>query len=248
MTDNNPQTMPITGTPIYKRIMLKIGGEAIGKEGEMGIVPAEAERIARIVKQVRGMDVEVALVVGAGNLWRGSIGTEAGMERATADYMGMLATVLNALALRDALERSGVDTRVQTAFEMQAVAEPYIRLRAIRHLEKGRVVIMAGGTGNPFFTTDSAAALRGIEINADVVIKATKVDGIYDKDPMAHADAKRYDRLTFMDALEQRLRVMDATAITLCMENHLPIVVLNLWEEGALLRALVGEDVGTKVS
>jgi uridylate kinase len=248
MTENNQQTTPIMGSPVYRRIMLKIGGEALGEEGKMGIVPAEAAWIAGIIKRVRNLGVEVAVVVGAGNLWRGSIGVEAGMERATADYMGMLATVLNALALRDALERIGVDTRVQSAIMMREIAEPYIRLRAIRHLEKGRVVILAGGTGNPFFTTDSAAALRGVEINADVLIKATKVDGVYDKDPKTHDDAKRYNRLSFMDALEQRLRVMDATAVTLCMENTLPIVVLNLWEEGALLRAVIGEDVGTTVS
>ena len=191
--------------------------------------------------------MEVALVIGAGNLWRGQIGLQSGMERATADYMGMIATVMNALALQDALERIGVVTRVQTAIEMHAVAEPYIRLRAIRHLEKGRVVIMAGGTGNPYFTTDSAAALRGMEINADVLIKATKVDGVYDSDPKKNAQARKYDTLTFLEAINMRVGVMDSTAITLCMDNQLPIIVLNLWDDGMLERAVLGETVGTIV-
>jgi uridylate kinase len=190
----------------------------------------------------------VAVVIGAGNLWRGQIGIKAGMERATADYMGMIATVMNALALQDALERQGVATRVQTAIEMRSVAEPYIRLRAIRHLEKGRVVIMAAGTGNPYFTTDSAAALRGMEINADLVIKATKVDGVYDSDPKDDPSAKRYDHLTFMEALNMRVRVLDSTAISLCMDNHLPILVLDLWDENALERAVLGEKIGTIIS
>jgi uridylate kinase len=228
--------------------LLKLGGEALAGEGDFGINPHEAAKIADIVKSVRHHGVEVAIVIGAGNLWRGQIGMEAGMERATADYMGMIATVMNALALQDALERQGVVTRIQTAIEMRAVAEPYIRLRAIRHLEKGRVVLLGGGTGNPYFTTDSAAALRGMEIDADVVIKATKVDGVYDADPKIEPDAKRYDRLTFMEAISKRLGVMDATAITLCMDNHLPIMVLNLWEEGALERAVLGEKVGTIIT
>jgi len=240
-------TGPI-GTPKYHRIMLKLGGEALAGQGGFGIDPREAARIAEMVKRVRQQGVEVALVIGAGNLWRGQIGLQSGMERATADYMGMIATVMNALALQDALERMGVVTRVQTAIEMRSVAEPYIRLRAMRHLEKGRVVIMAGGTGNPYFTTDSAAALRGMEINADVLIKATKVDGVYDSDPKKNTDAKKYDRLSFLDALNMRVGVMDSTAITLCMDNHLPIIVLNLWEDGMLERAVLGEPVGTIVS
>lgn len=232
----------------YHRILLKLGGEALAGEGDFGINPYEAARIAATVKRVRQLGVEVAIVIGAGNLWRGQIGMEAGMERATADYMGMIATVMNALALQDALERLGVVTRVQTAIEMRAVAEPYIRLRAIRHLEKGRVVILGGGTGNPYFTTDSAAALRGMEINADVLIKATKVDGVYDNDPKVNPEAQRYDHLTFMEALNKRLGVMDSTAITLCMDNDLPIIVLNLWEEGALEQAVLGEKIGTIIS
>ena len=238
----------IEGTPKYRRIMLKLGGESLSGESDFGIDPKRAKWIAGLIKQVKQLGVEVAVVIGAGNLWRGQIGLETGMDRATADYMGMIATVMNALALQDALESQGVATRVQTAIEMRAVAEPYIRLRAIRHLEKGRVVIMGAGTGNPFFTTDSAAALRGMEINADVLIKATKVDGVYDADPKADPDAARYDRLSFMDALKSRVKVLDSTALSMCMDNDLPIIVLNLWEEGALERAVRGEQVGTIIS
>lgn len=241
-------TQSPTGTAKYRRVMLKLGGEALSGESDTGIDPERATWIASLIKQVKQHDVEVAVVIGAGNLWRGQIGIKYGMERATADYMGMIATVMNAMALQDALERQGIVTRVQTAIEMRAVAEPYIRLRAIRHLEKGRVVIMGGGTGNPYFTTDSAAALRGMEINADVLIKATKVDGVYDADPLTNEDVKRYDRLSFMDALNMRVKVLDSTAISLCMDNHLPIIVLNLWEEGSLLRAVLGESVGTIIS
>jgi uridylate kinase len=200
------------------------------------------------VREVREMGVDVAIVIGAGNLWRGRVGLELGMDRATADYMGMLATVINALALMDAFESVGVITRVQSAIEMHSVAEPYIRRRAIRHLEKGRVVIFGGGTGNPYFSTDTAAALRAMEICADVLIKATKVDGIYDSDPKINPEAVRFDHLTYIDTLNKRLGVMDSTAISLCMENKLPILVLNLWDEHALKRALVGEQVGTLVS
>ena len=239
---------PLTGTPKYHRILLKLGGESLSGEDGFGIDPGKATWIAGLIKEVKQFGVEIAVVIGAGNLWRGTIGLEAGMERATADYMGMIATVMNALALQDALERQGIVTRVQTAIEMRAVAEPYIRLRAIRHLEKGRVVIMGGGTGNPYFTTDSAAALRGMEVNADILIKATKVDGVYDADPKEDPNAKRYDRMSFMDALNMRVRVLDTTAISLAMDNHLPIMVLNLWEEDALIRALLGEDVGTNIS
>ncbi len=242
-------SQPIVGTPRYHRILLKLGGEALAREGDFGIDPKQADWIAGIIKHVKRHGVEIAIVIGAGNLWRGSIGTDAGMDRSTADHMGMLATIMNSLALRDALERQGVVTRVQSAIEMRTITEQYIRLRAIRHLEKGRVVIMGGGTGNPFFTTDSAAALRAMEIHADVLIKATKVDGVYDSDPKSNPHAKRYDRLSFMQAIEQRLQVMDATALTLCMENHMPILVLNLWEQGALERAVLGDEtVGTIIS
>jgi uridylate kinase len=192
--------------------------------------------------------VDVAIVIGAGNLWRGKVGLDSGMDRATADYMGMLATVMNALALMDALEGKGVMTRVQSAIEMRSVAEPYIRRRAIRHLEKGRVVIFGGGTGNPYFSTDTAAALRAMEIDADVLIKATKVDGVYDSDPKVNANAKKFDTLTYIDALNLRLEVMDSTALSLCMENKLPILVLNLWDEQALTNALLGKPAGTLVT
>ena len=193
------------------------------------------------------MGVDVAIVIGAGNLWRGRTGLNAGMDRATADYMGMLATVMNALALMDAFERINLMTRVQSAIEMRSVAEPYIRRRAIRHLEKNRVVIFGGGTGNPFFSTDTAAALRAMEIGADVLIKATKVDGVYDKDPNQHVEAKKFEHLSYIDTLNRRLEVMDSTAISLCMENKLPILVVNLWDEKALAKALLGEKVGTLV-
>ncbi len=214
----------------YHRILLKLSGEALAGDGGYGIDPKRAEDIARRVRVVREMGVDVAIVIGAGNLWRGRIGIDRGMDRATADYMGMLATVMNALALMDAMERIGLVTRVQSAIEMHAVAEPYIRRRAIRHLEKGRVVILGGGTGNPFFSTDTAAALRAMEIEADILIKATKVDGVYDSDPMKNSDAVRFDQLDYMETINRRLEVMDSTAISLCMDNHLPILVLNLWQ------------------
>jgi uridylate kinase len=231
----------------YHRIMLKLSGEALAPIGGYGIDPSRATGIALRVQEVRQMGVDVAIVIGAGNLWRGKVGTDAGMDQATADYMGMLATVMNALALMDALEKIGVVTRVQTAIAMQSVAEPYIRRRAIRHLEKGRVVIFGGGTGNPFFSTDTAAALRAMEIDADVVIKATKVDGVYDSDPMKNPGAARFSQLTYIETLNKRLGVMDSTAVSLCMEHKLPILVLNLWDETALRRALLGEEVGTLV-
>lgn len=235
-------TQTIPGAPKYQRILLKLSGESLSQNDDYGIDPSQAEWIAGIIKRVKDRGVEIAIVIGGGNLWRGTIGTNAGMDRSTADHIGMLATVMNALALRDSLERLGVVTRVQSAIEMRTIAEQYIRLRAIRHLEKGRVVIMGGGTGNPFFTTDSAAALRAMEIHADVLIKATKVSGVYDSDPKKYPDAKRYDELTYMQAIEQGLKVMDATALTLCMENNMPIMVLNLWEEGALERAVLGDE------
>ena len=231
----------------YHRILLKLSGEALALDGGNGIAPQAALRIAERVREVRMMGVDVAIVIGAGNLWRGRVGLELGMERATADYMGMLATVMNALALMDALESIEVVTRVQSAIEMRAVAEPYIRRRAIRHLEKGRVVIFGGGTGNPYFSTDTAAALRAMEIDADVLIKATKVDGVYDSDPKKNPEAVKFDELTYIETLNRRLTVMDSTAISLCMENKLPILVLNLWDEHALRRALLGEKVGTLV-
>jgi len=231
----------------YKRIMLKLSGEALGGEGGLGINVSEAEVIASRVKEVHDMGVEVALVIGAGNLWRGKQGLERGMDRATADYMGMLGTVMNALIVMDALERSGVYTRVMSAIEMRAIAEPYIRRRAIRHLEKRRVVIFSAGTGNPYFSTDTAAALRATEIGADVVIKATKVDGVYDSDPKKNPDAKKFEEMTHMDFLSRRLTVMDSTAVTLCMENNLPILVLNFWDVKALTGALRGEAIGTLV-
>ena len=232
----------------YKRILLKLTGEALAGESGHGINVADVEVIASRVKEVREMGVEVAIVIGAGNLWRGVQGLERGMDRSTADYMGMLGTVMNAMALMDALERQGVYTRVMSAIEMRAVAEPYIRRRAIRHMEKGRVVIFGGGTGNPFFSTDTAAALRATEIDADVVIKATKVDGVYDSDPNKNPRAKKFDKLDYIEVLNRRLTVMDSTAITLCMENHMPILVLNLWDTNALTSALHGEPVGTLVS
>ena len=231
----------------YQRVLLKLSGEALAPEGGTGIDPASAKMISAQIKSVYELGANLAIVIGGGNIWRGKIGLELGMDRATADYMGMLATVMNSLALMDALEQIGVTTRVQTSIEMRSVAEPYIRRRALRHIEKSRVVIFAGGTGNPYFTTDTAAALRAVEINADLLIKATKVDGIYDSDPKKNPDAKKYDRLTYMDALSQQLQVMDATAISLCMENHMPLMVLNLWEEGSLKKALMGEKIGTLV-
>jgi len=232
----------------YRRVLLKISGEALASEKGVGIDPKRAMHIAEKVRDVRELGIDVAIVIGAGNFWRGRQGLELGMDRATADYMGMLATVMNALALMDSLESKGVITRVQTAIEMRSVAEPYIRRRAMRHMEKGRVVILGGGTGNPYFSTDTAAALRAMEIGADVLIKATKVDGVYDKDPKVHADAVKFSELTYLDAISRRLEVMDSTALTLCMDNEMPIMVLNLWEDDVLRRALLGEKVGTLVS
>ena len=232
----------------YKRILLKLGGESLAGTDGFGISPHMAEEIAAKIMALRDLDVEVAIVIGAGNIWRGRDGLIHGMDRATADHMGMLATVMNALALADALERLGIATRVQTSLEMRAIAEPYIRLKAIRHLEKGRVIIIGGGTGNPYFTTDTAAALRAMEIDADLLIKATKVDGVYTEDPHENPDAKRFDHLTYMKALELRVGVMDATAISLCMENDLPILVLNLWQPHSLEKAVQREGIGTLVS
>lgn len=232
----------------YKRILLKLGGEALSGPLGFGIDAQEAEAVASRIKEVRDLGVDVAVVIGAGNLWRGKQGLERGMDRSTADYMGMLATVMNAMALMDALERQGVFTRVMSAIDMRAIAEPYIRRRAVRHLEKGRVVIFGAGTGNPFFSTDTAAALRATEIDAQVVIKATKVDGVYDADPKKNPDARKFDTLSYIEVLNRRLEVMDSTAITLCMENKIPILVVNLWDSKAITSALYGEKVGTLVT
>ncbi len=232
----------------YRRILLKLGGEALAGEGGFGIDPHQANIVAGKIRRLRDMGAEVAVVIGAGNLWRGKDGQAHGMEHVTADHMGMLATVMNALTLADALRRLGIEPRVMTAIEMQSVAEPYIRGRAIRHLEKGYVILLAAGTGNPYFTTDTAAALRAMEIHAEVVIKATKVDGVYDKDPKRNPDARRFDRLTYIQALNMRVGVMDSTALTLCMDNDLPIIVLDLWQSNAVEQAVLGEPVGTLVS
>ena len=232
----------------YRRVLLKVGGEALASPGGVGIDPIQAGQVAAKIKQIKELDIEIAIVLGAGNIWRGQIGLQHGMERSTADHMGMLATVINALALADALERIGVPTRVQTAIEMRAVAEPYIRLRAIRHLEKGRVLILGAGTGNPYFTTDTAAALRAMELDADLLVKATKVDGVYAEDPLVNPLAERFDHLTYIDALNMRVQVLDSTALSLCMDNHLPIVVLDLWQPDALQRAILSQPVGTIIS
>lgn len=234
--------------PKYHRILLKLSGEALAGPQNYGIDVEAAHTIAARIAAVRELGIEIAVVIGAGNLWRGRDGMEHGMDRTTADHMGMLAICMNCLALRDALERIGVTTRVQTAIEMRPIAEPYIRLRAIRHLEKGRVVIFGAGTGNPYFTTDTAGMLRALEINANVMVKATKVNGIYSADPLKHPDARRFAHLTYLEALNMGVQVMDSTALTMGMENHLPIIVLNLWQPGDLERALLGEAVGTTVS
>lgn len=240
--------MPKKRKPVFKRIVLKLTGESLqGRKGS-GIDLKVARSVARQIKEVKELGVELACVIGGGNIFRGAQASQEGMERVTADYIGMLATVINSLALQDALEQEGVFTRVQTAIEIQRLAEPYIRRRAIRHLEKGRVVIFAGGTGNPYFSTDTAAALRAIEIGADAILKATKVDGVYSNDPKADPRAKRFDRLPYIDVLNKRLQVMDATAISLCMDNHLPIIVFNLMEPGNIKRVVLGERIGTKVS
>jgi uridylate kinase len=232
----------------FERILLKLGGEALAGAEGTGIDPACVDDLALRIRGVQELGVQVGVVIGAGNLWRGTRGMARGMERATADYMGMVATVINALALMDALERNKVITRVQSAIEMRAVAEPYIRRRAIRHLEKGRVVIFGGGTGNPYFSTDTAAALRAMEVGAGVLIKATKVDGVYDADPQQVPSAHRFDRLTYIEALNRRVGVIDSTAISLCMDNNLPILVLDLWQTGSLERAVRGESVGTRIA
>ncbi|NOT28299.1 MAG: UMP kinase [Acidobacteria bacterium] len=233
--------------PRYKRVLLKLSGEALMGDQQFGVDPAITTRIARDVGEIQGLGVQTSIVIGGGNIFRGLAASVRGMDRATADYMGMLATVINALALQDALERQGVVTRTVTAIEMREVAEPFIRRRAIRHLEKGRVVIFAAGTGNPYFTTDTAAALRAMEIKADVILKATKVDGIYTADPVLDPTATMYDSISYLQVLERQLKVMDSTAISLCMDNKLPIVVFNLREPGNIRRVVLGETVGTTV-
>ena len=234
--------------PKYRRILLKLSGEALGGEAGFGINPESVHDMARQVKEVQELKVEVVIVVGGGNIFRGLAGSERGLERATGDYMGMLATVINALALQDALEKQNVHTRVLSAITMTAICEPFIRRRAVRHLEKGRVVIFAAGTGNPYFSTDTAAALRANEINAEVVLKATKVDGIYDKDPKKFPDAKRYTQIAYGEALQRQLKVMDAAAFALCQENKMPIVVFDFFKAHNLMRVVMGEPVGTLVT
>jgi uridylate kinase len=231
----------------YQRILLKISGEVLTGEGDYGIDPSVIQQIAQEIKEVKNLGVEVAIVIGGGNIFRGIAASSKGMDRASADYMGMLATVMNGLALQDALEKVNVQTRVQTAIEMREVAEPYIRRRAIRHLEKGRVVIFTGGTGNPYFTTDTTASLRAMEIGAEVILKATKVNGVYDSDPLLNKRAQKYDELTYLDVLKKQLKVMDATAISLCMDHQIPIIVFNLKKRGNIKRVVWGDKVGTIV-
>jgi len=233
--------------PRFKRVLLKLSGEALMGDAGYGIDSAIIEDLAIQIRTARDAGVELAIVVGGGNIFRGVAGSAKGMDRAQADYIGMLATVMNALALQDVLEKAGVFTRVMSAIEMQSIAEPYIRRRAMRHLEKGRVVIFAAGTGNPYFTTDTTAALRALEIGADCIMKATRVDGVYDDDPRTNPDAVRFDELTYMEVLRRGLKVMDSTAITLAMDNKLPIIVFNIETDGNIVRALAGEHVGTIV-
>ncbi len=237
-----------SSTPTYTRILLKLSGEALMGDQQFGVDPAVASRIAGDVGEIQSLGVQTAIVIGGGNIFRGLAASARGMDRAQGDYMGMLATVINALALQDALEQHGVHTRVVSAIEMRAVAEPFIRRRAIRHLEKGRVVIFAAGTGNPYFTTDTAAALRAMEMKADVILKGTKVDGIYTADPMLDPTATKYLAISYLQVLEKQLKVMDATAISLCMDNKLPIVVFNLLQAGNIRRVVMGDPIGTTVS
>ncbi len=233
--------------PIFKRVMIKLSGEALQGHLGYGVDCDVTNSIAKQIKEVRALGIDIAIVIGGGNIFRGAAGSANGIDRVSADYMGMLATVINGLALQDALEKNGVFTRVQTAIQMQQMAEPFIRRRAIRHMEKGRVVIFVGGTGNPYFTTDTTAALRAIEIGADVILKATKVDGVYSSDPVKNSKARKYDSLRYMEVLKKGLKVMDATAVSLCMENKLPIIVLNLFKEGNIKRVILGEKIGTIV-
>lgn len=239
-------TKPVS-EPKYKRVLLKISGEALQGDSQQGISDEFLSRITEEIVDIHSLGVEVAVVIGGGNICRGITAAESGMDRATADYMGMLATVINALALQDFLERRGIITRIQSAIEIKQVAEPYIRRRCMRHLEKGRVVILAAGTGNPFFTTDTAATLRALEIGAGIIMKATKVDGVYDKDPLTHSDAVKFTHLDYMEVLNRQLKVMDATAISLCMEGNIPIVVFNLHGRGNIKKIVLGERIGTIV-
>ncbi|MDQ0270198.1 UMP kinase [Cytobacillus purgationiresistens] len=235
-------------SPKYKRVVLKLSGEALAGEQGFGINPSVIKSVANQVKDLAELDVEVAVVVGGGNIWRGKIGEEMGMDRANADYMGMLATVMNSLALQDSLEQLGIETRVQTSIEMRQVAEPYIRRKAIRHLEKKRVVIFAAGTGNPYFSTDTTAALRAAEIEAEVILMAkNNVDGVYSADPRIDKDAKKYDELTYLDVIKEGLAVMDSTASSLCMDNNIPLIVFSIMEQGNINRAVLGEPIGTIV-
>ena len=234
--------------PHYSRILLKLSGEALMGDQPYGIDPPVANRIAQDIAELQALGVQTGIVIGGGNIFRGLAASARGMDRSTGDYMGMLATVINALALQDALEHHGVPTRVLTAIEMRSVAEPFIRRRAVRHLEKGRVVVFAAGTGNPYFTTDTAAALRAMEMKAEVILKATKVDGIYTADPVKHPEATRYERISYLQVLQERLQVMDATAISLCMDNKLPILVFNLKTPGNIKRVVMGEAIGTIVT
>jgi uridylate kinase len=237
----------VTASPAYRRVLLKLSGEALMGNDAYGINREVIAGVAAEIRTVVEAGVQLAIVIGGGNIFRGVAGSAAGMERASADYMGMLATVINALALQNALEREDITVRVQSAIRIDQVVEPYVRRRAIQHLERGRVVIFAAGTGNPFFTTDTAASLRGIEVGADIVLKATKVDGVYDRDPVRHPDAKRYDMITYSEVLEKRLGVMDATAIALCREQNMPLRVFSIYKSGSLRRAALGENVGTLV-
>jgi uridylate kinase len=248
MSESAASPTELTAVPAYSRVLLKLSGEALMGEQQFGVDPAVATRIAREVGDLQSLGVQTALVIGGGNIFRGLAASARGMERATGDYMGMLATVINALALQDALEREGVTTRVVSAIEMRAVAEPFIRRRAVRHLEKGRVVIFAAGTGNPYFTTDTAAALRAMEIKAEVILKGTKVGGIYSADPMLEPTAEKFTTISYLQVLERGLRVMDATAISLCMDNRMPIVVFNMLEPGSMRRVVLGEPIGTTVT
>lgn len=237
----------MAGKPVYRRVLLKLSGDALKGERESGIDPSEVERICKEVIDVRALGVELVVVIGGGNFIRGNIAAEQGLERATADYMGMLGTTINALALQDAFERMEVPTRVLTALRTEQVAEPYIRRRALRHMEKGRLVILAGGTGNPFFTTDTTAALRAVELRCEVLLKATRVDGVFSDDPEKNRDAVRFEQLTYLDVLDRSLKVMDSTAVALCKDNSLPIIVFNLKNPGEIKRVVLGEPVGTVV-
>jgi uridylate kinase len=248
MNTSEPSSTAVAPKAKFRRILLKLSGEALAGKGASGIDSEALRGMATQISEVRTMGVEVVIVIGGGNIFRGLTGAAGGIERAAGDYMGMLATIINALALQDALEKAGAPTRVQSAITMHQIAEPFIRRRAMRHLEKGRVVIFGGGTGNPYFSTDTAAALRATEIGAEVILKATKVDGIYDSDPFKNPQAKRYSRLTYLEALQRQLKVMDATAFSLCMDNHMPIIVFDMFKPHNLRRVILGEEVGTLVT